>query len=78
LEIAQSNSGAAAQRLNRLRAMSASYSPRAILILAVLFAMLVSGPESLAQADNLLKQLEHAAALLADNHTTEAEKEITA
>ena len=77
MKIAQSNSGAAAQRLKRLQAVSASYSPGAVLVLAVLFAMLVSGPQSLAQADNLLRQLEHAAALLADNHTTEAEKEIT-
>jgi tetratricopeptide (TPR) repeat protein len=47
-----------------------------VAILAVLFVLLAAGSNASAQADNLLKQLEHAAALIADNRTADAEKEL--
>jgi tetratricopeptide (TPR) repeat protein len=47
-----------------------------IAIFALLFAILIPSSDAMAQADNLLKQLEHAAALIADNHTADAEKEL--
>lgn len=46
--------------------------------LTVLFALLITTSSASAQTENLLKQLENAAALIADNRTTEAEKEIAA
>ncbi len=58
----------------RRDAPTSDASPRAILTL--LFALLITTSTASAQADNLLKQLENAAALIADNRTTEAEKEL--
>jgi protein O-GlcNAc transferase len=50
---------------------------RQIAILALLYAILGLSSGAAAQVDNLLKQLEHAAALIADNRTTDAEKELS-
>jgi tetratricopeptide (TPR) repeat protein len=47
-----------------------------IVVFALLFAILLTSVNVLAQADKVLKQLEHAAALIADNRHTEAEKEL--
>ena len=44
---------------------------------ALLIAALIPGSPALAQTDKLLKQLEHAATLIADNRTTEAEQELS-
>jgi tetratricopeptide (TPR) repeat protein len=48
-----------------------------ITVFALLIAILLTSSNALAQADNVLKQLEHAAALIADNRTAEAEKELS-
>jgi tetratricopeptide (TPR) repeat protein len=49
-----------------------------IAVFALVFAVLFTSHNALAQADKVLKQLEHAAALIADNRITEAEKELFA
>jgi tetratricopeptide (TPR) repeat protein len=56
---------------------SATYACGRIAVFAVLFAILVTSSDAAAQVDNLLKQLEHAAALIADNRTADAEKELS-
>lgn len=48
-----------------------------VVILVVLLAILFSGPPASAQADKLLKQLDHAVALITENRIAEAEKELT-
>ncbi|MEK6282382.1 MAG: tetratricopeptide repeat protein [Acidobacteriota bacterium] len=50
---------------------------RRIAIFTLLFAILVTSSDALAQPNDLLKQLEHAAALIADNRTADAEKELS-
>ena len=55
-----------------------SYGCRAVVILVVLSASLVVSAEAIAQTDKLLKQLEHAATLIAGNRTAEAERELSA
>ncbi|MGI9069358.1 MAG: tetratricopeptide repeat protein [Pyrinomonadaceae bacterium] len=52
---------------------TALYSQPALLVLIIM----VGTSTAVAQPDKLLKQLEHAAALIADNRTTDAEKEIS-
>ena len=52
--------------------------PRIVCRLAVVILLLaVLVPEVLAQSDDLVKRLEHVAALIADNRTAEAEQEIS-
>jgi len=55
----------------------ATWTCRRITIFAFLFVILITSSDAVAQSDRLLKQLEHAAALIADNRTTEAEKELS-
>ncbi|HEY8187471.1 MAG TPA: tetratricopeptide repeat protein [Pyrinomonadaceae bacterium] len=65
------------QRLKRLRVDG--FRPafgRLITVVAVLFAVVVTSSDAAAQVD-LLKQLEHAAELIADNRTADAEKELS-
>ena len=47
-----------------------------VAILALLFAVMVSSSDAVAQSDKLLGQLEQAAALIADNRTADAEKKL--
>jgi protein O-GlcNAc transferase len=61
----------------RWRGGSDTFAGPRVAIFTVLFAILVSTSHAAAQVDNLRKQLEHAAALIADNRTTDAEKEIS-
>jgi Tfp pilus assembly protein PilF len=78
VNIVQPNLTASAQRLKRVWCGgSDTYARWRIAIFAVLFAALVTSSNTTAQVDNLLKQLEHAAALIADNRTADAEKEIS-
>jgi len=70
----QPTSTATARRLKRSWSGS---SDTYVAVFAVLFAILVSSSDALAQVDNLLKQLEHAAALIANNRTADAEKELS-
>jgi len=78
VNILQPNLGASARRLKRRWCRwSATYACGRIAIFAVLFAILVTSSDAAAQVDNLLKQLEHAAALIADNRTADAEKELS-
>lgn len=66
------------RRLNRLWCGGPSiHHCRRIPILALLCAVLGFSSGAAAQVDNLLKQLEHAAALIADNRTADAEKELS-
>lgn len=74
VNIVQPNLAASAQRLKRLLG---PFTRGLIAILAVLFAILVTSSDAAAQVDNLLKQLEHAAALIANNRTADAEKELS-
>jgi len=46
-------------------------------MLIVLLSVLISSAPASAQVDKLIKQLEHAAALVADNRTADAEKELS-
>ena len=78
LNIFQPNLTALARRLKRL--WCGASDPDAcgrIAIFAVLFAILVTSSVAVAQVDNLLKQLEHAAALIANNRIADAEKELS-
>jgi tetratricopeptide (TPR) repeat protein len=76
--IFQPNLIASVRLLKRLwRRGSATCAGRRIAILAVLFAILINTSDTAAQADNVLKQLEHAAALIADNRIADAEKELS-
>jgi len=54
-----------------------TYACGRIALLAVLFTILVTSSDAAAQVDNLMEQLEHAAALIADNRTADAEKELS-
>jgi tetratricopeptide (TPR) repeat protein len=78
VNIVQPNLTASAPRLKRLWCSgSTTYACKRIAIFAVLFAVLVTSSDAAAQVDNLLKQLEHAAALIADNRTADAERELS-
>lgn len=51
------------------------YGP--IRVLAILLSVLIASSPASAQVDKLIKQLEHAAALVADSRTADAEKELS-
>ncbi|HWN08659.1 MAG TPA: tetratricopeptide repeat protein [Pyrinomonadaceae bacterium] len=46
-------------------------------MLALFFVVVITSAHAVAQVDNLVKQLEHAAALITDNRDANAEKELT-
>ena len=78
VKIFQPNLTASARRLKRRWCRgSVTYACRRITVVGVLFAILLTSLDAAAQAENLLKQLEHAAALIADNRTADAEKELS-
>ena len=77
MNIVQPNLSSARWLKRRWRGGSATYACGRITIFALLFTILVSSSDAAAQVDNLLKQLEHAASLIADNRTGEAEKELS-
>lgn len=63
----------------RKRLLSSGFDTRfyrRVAIVAVLFVTLVAASDAVGQADNLLRQLEQAAALVADNRTADAEKKL--
>ncbi len=69
---------ASAWRLKRLGCGgSRTYLGRRIPTLTILCAILFLSSGAAAQVDNLLKQLEHAAELIATNRTADAEKELS-
>jgi tetratricopeptide (TPR) repeat protein len=77
VNIARSNLTVWTQTLKRLwRSWSRSFERGRLAIFVTLFAILLTGSDGMAQADKLLKQLEHAATLIADNRTPDAEKEL--
>ena len=78
MNIVRPNLPVCVQWLKRLwSAWSDTFACGRIAIFALLFAILITSSDAVAQADNLLKQLEHAAALIADNRTADAEKELS-
>ncbi len=78
MNIVQPNPTASARWLKRLLCRgSGTHGCRQIAILAVLSAILIANSDTVAQVDNLLKQLEHAAALIADSRTADAEKQLS-
>jgi len=73
----QSNPAASATWLKRLwREGTDTFACPRLAVFALFFAVLFTSGNVLAQADKVLKQLEQAAALIADNRTAEAEKEL--
>ena len=77
MNIVQSHPAISAQRPIRLcRAWPGAFACLRISVFALLFAILLTSSNAVAQTDNALKQLEHVAALIADNRTAEAEKEL--
>jgi tetratricopeptide (TPR) repeat protein len=67
-----------AQRLKHLWCGGSDvYACARIVLFAVLFAILVTSADAATQVDKLLKQLEHAAALIAENRTADAEEELS-
>jgi len=79
MKIFQPNLTASAQRLKRRWCRGpVTHACRRVAVVGVLFAILVASSDAAAQAENLLKQLEHVAALIADNRTADAEKELSA
>jgi tetratricopeptide (TPR) repeat protein len=78
VNILQPKLTASARRLKLLWCGGSGIYPcRRIAVLALLCAILSLSSGASAQVDNLLKQLEHAAALIADNRTADAEKELS-
>lgn len=65
---------ASVSQLKRL--WQGKYGRLRITALALLFAVVVSSSDAIAQSDKLLEQLEEAAALIAGNRTAEAEKKL--
>jgi tetratricopeptide (TPR) repeat protein len=53
------------------------FGRRRIAALALFFAVLITGSIAVAQSDKLLKQMEEAAAMIADNRTADAEKKLS-
>jgi len=79
MKIFKPNLTASARRLKRRWCRGpVTHACRRIAVVGVLFAILIASSDAAAQAENLLKQLEHAAALIADNRTADAEKELSA
>jgi tetratricopeptide (TPR) repeat protein len=76
MNIAKPNPTAFASSSRRLRCGSAVVAFGRIAMFAFLITVLISSSPALAQTDKLLKQLEQAAALIADNRTAEAEREL--
>jgi tetratricopeptide (TPR) repeat protein len=76
MKIARSNSTVFAPWSKRLRCWPVGVVFWRIAAFTFVLAFSLS-PDALAQSDNLLKQLEHAAALIADNRTNEAEQELS-
>ena len=77
MNIVQSHPAICVQPLIRLcRAWPGAFACLRIAVFALLLAILLTSSNVVAQTDNVLKQLEHAAALIADNRTAEAEKEL--
>jgi tetratricopeptide (TPR) repeat protein len=77
VNIVQSHPAICVQPLIRLcRAWPDAFACLRIAVFALLFVILFTSSNAVAQTDNALKQLEHAAALIADNRTAEAEKEL--
>lgn len=75
----QPNVAAFARRLQRRRSAATNTSAvRRTTIFALIFALLIVSSDASAQVDNLVKQLERAAALITDNRTADAEKELSA
>src|SRR5688572_11093174 len=54
-----------------------TWTCRRIAIFAALFTILITSSPAVAQADKRIKQLEYAAALIADNRTSDAERELS-
>jgi Tfp pilus assembly protein PilF len=78
VNIIQPKLTASSHRLKRLWCGESGFFPcKRIAILALVCAILGLSSGAAAQADNLLKQLEHAAALIANNRTADAEKELS-
>lgn len=61
----------------RLKRQGCAWADTCVAIFTLLFATLLISADALAQKDNLLQQLEHAAALISDNRTAEAEKALS-
>ena len=77
MNIVQSHPAICVQPLIRLcRVWPGAFACLRIAGFALLFPLLLTSSNAVAQTDNALKQLEHAAALIADNRTAEAEKEL--
>jgi tetratricopeptide (TPR) repeat protein len=78
VNIFQPNLNGSMRRLKR--SWCSGYDPYAcgrVAIFAVLFVIFIANSHAAAQVDNLLKRLEHVAALIADNRTADAEKELS-
>src|SRR5688500_7669358 len=53
-----------------------NFGHRRAAVIAAFLAILIASPDAAAQSDSLLKRLEQAAALIAENRTADAEKEL--